>query len=145
MVSSKRVSPNGSPVGDNGLTKDQQSLPGAPLESNLMPVEGRYDSRGILAQALEGGTTRSNITRQVLAKLVDQLSLVCTWPTDSAERVDVVGSYRFFILEFAPQERVSLYLQLWSEPGDSLLFEVSSGHVCADGGLSDSADPRGIA
>src|SRR5205814_5726991 len=29
---------------------------------------------------------------------------------------------------FAPRPDVSLYLQVWSEAGDPLLFEVSSGH-----------------
>lgn len=93
-----------------------------------MPVEGRYDGRGVLAEGSPRGASRPDIVRQVLEKLTQQLSLVCEWPADFAERIDVVGAYRFFNLEFAPRDQVSLYLQLWSEPGDPLLFEVSSGH-----------------
>jgi hypothetical protein len=93
-----------------------------------MPVEGRYDASGRLWDGSPAGANRADIVRHVLEKLTAQLFMVCTWPADCAERTDVVGAYRFFILDFSPREQVSLYLQVWSEPGDPVLFEVSSGY-----------------
>ena len=60
--------------------------------------------------------------------LVHHLTVACSWPRDWAQRLDVIGAYRFYVIEFAPRPDVTLYLQVWSEAGDALLFEVSSGH-----------------
>jgi hypothetical protein len=49
------------------------------------------------------------------------------WGTCAWGAADV-GEYRFLIFDVAPDEETSLYIQFWSEPGDPLLCEVSSGH-----------------
>jgi hypothetical protein len=38
-----------------------------------------------------------------------------------------VGDYRFLVLDFGPRKDVSLYVQIWTEPGEPVLIEVCSG------------------
>jgi hypothetical protein len=38
-----------------------------------------------------------------------------------------VGDYRFLVLDFSPTKDVSLYVQIWTEPGDAVLVEACSG------------------
>ena len=38
-----------------------------------------------------------------------------------------VGDHRFLVLDFSPKKDVGLYVQLWTEPGDAVLVEASSG------------------
>jgi hypothetical protein len=38
-----------------------------------------------------------------------------------------VGDHRFLVLDFSPKKDVGLYVQLWTEPGDAVLIEASSG------------------
>ena len=35
-----------------------------------------------------------------------------------------VGDYRFLVLDFAPRKGVSLYVQIWTEPGETVLIEA---------------------
>jgi hypothetical protein len=92
------------------------------------PVEGCHDAAGLLVEGRSGPISRTEIAREALDKLVHHLTLACSWPGDWAQRLDVIGAYRFYVMEFAPRPDVSPYLQVWSEAGDPLLFEVSSGH-----------------
>ena len=92
------------------------------------PVEGRHDATGRLVEARSGPVSRREIAREALDKVVHHLTLACSWPGDWAQRLDVIGAYRFYVMAFAPRPDVTLYLQVWSEAGDPLLFEVSSGH-----------------
>ena len=85
------------------------------------PVEGRHDATGRLVEARSGPVSRKEIAREALDKLVHHLTLACSWPDDWAQRLDVIGAYRFYVMEFAPRPDVTLYLQVWSEAGDALL------------------------
>lgn len=52
----------------------------------------------------------------------DVLSRVCLWDDDWN-----VGDYRFCVLSYDLPGEVAVYLQFWSEPGDVVIWEVSSG------------------
>jgi hypothetical protein len=38
-----------------------------------------------------------------------------------------VGDFRFLVLDFGPRKDVSLYVQIWTEPGEPVLIEACSG------------------
>jgi hypothetical protein len=38
-----------------------------------------------------------------------------------------VGDHRFLVLDFSPKKDVGLYVQIWTEPGEAVLVEASSG------------------
>jgi len=61
-----------------------------------------------------------------LAGLTARIWETCRWP-DAPGRC-AIGDYRFAIVEFEPVPDVPLYVQLWSEPREPVLIEVSSGH-----------------
>src|SRR5262245_10359690 len=57
--------------------------------------------------------------------LTAQIWQTCCWP--DTQRLATIGDYRFSIVQFEPVVDVALYIQLWSEPGEPALMEVSSG------------------
>jgi hypothetical protein len=61
-----------------------------------------------------------------LAGLTARIWETCCWP-DAPGR-STIGDYRFSIVEFEPAPDVPLYVQLWSEPQEPVLIEVSSGN-----------------
>src|SRR5262245_41228972 len=60
-----------------------------------------------------------------LPSLTAQIWQTCCWP--DTQRLATIGDYRFSIVQFEPVPDVALYIQLWSEPGEPALMEVSSG------------------
>ena len=112
----------------NGEPSSQGRPPWELAPGGEWPVEGRHDATGQLVEGRSGPMSRKEIAREALDKLVHHLTLACSWPRDWAQRLDVIGAYRFYVMAFAPRPDVTLYLQVWSEAGDPLLFEVSSGH-----------------
>jgi hypothetical protein len=61
-----------------------------------------------------------------LASLTAHVWQTCCWP-DSSDGW-TIGDFRFSIVEFEPARGVTLYVQLWSEPREAVLTEVSSGN-----------------
>ena len=63
------------------------------------------------------------------AHLIERVAAVvartCEWG-EYAEEWDV-GDYRFLVLDFGPKKDVSLYVQIWTEPGEPVLVEACSG------------------
>ena len=49
----------------------------------------------------------------------------CDWGEPAADWS--VGDYRFLVLDFGPRKDVSLYVQIWTEPGEPVLIEACSG------------------
>ncbi|MDX2168231.1 MAG: hypothetical protein SF182_14245 [Deltaproteobacteria bacterium] len=72
---------------------------------------------------------RSEIAARALDRMSEHLRMACAWPPAGIERAAAIGDYRFYIVEFSPAPDVEIYLQIWSEPGDPVLFEVSSGYA----------------
>jgi hypothetical protein len=66
---------------------------------------------------------RGSLRRALVPKLRDVLARVCLWDDDGA-----VGDYRFCVFSYHPRPGVQVYLQFWSEPGDVVEWEVSSGN-----------------
>jgi hypothetical protein len=61
-----------------------------------------------------------------LAALTACVWQTCCWP-DAADHW-TIGDFRFSIVEFEPAPDASLYVQIWSEPHEPVLIEVSSGN-----------------
>lgn len=81
-------------------------------------------------QLLAGGTdilAPQAILEQVLPTLTQHLESVAWWPKDADEAGWRIGDFAFYILEFPVAPSASLYAQVWSEPDEAVLVEVSSG------------------
>jgi len=55
------------------------------------------------------------IACEALDKLVHHLTAPARGRRDWAQRLYVIGAYRFYVIEFAPRPDVTLYLQMWSK------------------------------
>jgi hypothetical protein len=60
-----------------------------------------------------------------LPSLTAHIWQTCCWR--DASELSTIGDYRFSVVQFEPLPDVALYVQLWSEPGEPALMEVSSG------------------
>lgn len=63
----------------------------------------------------------------LLGPVQSLLKSVCRWGARLGDGWDI-GDYRFLIFEFRSGDAL-LYVQFWSEPGESVLMEVSSGRA----------------
>jgi hypothetical protein len=66
---------------------------------------------------------RAALRGALLPRLREVLASVCLWAADSA-----IGDHAFCVLSYNPRRNVQVYLQLWSEPDDVVMWEVSSGN-----------------
>jgi len=60
-----------------------------------------------------------------LDRVVAVVARTCEWGESVTDWH--VGDHRFLVLDFSPKKDVGLYVQLWTEPGDAVLIEASSG------------------
>jgi hypothetical protein len=72
--------------------------------------------------------SRRPLTRPQLRAVLDRkvreiLRRTCLWDDDG-----VVGDHRFCTFSYDPVDGVQVYMQFWSEPGEPVLWEVSSGN-----------------
>jgi hypothetical protein len=100
------------PGGDNAPMKPSTPSPerGDVLETTIFPARRKALSREDLQRALA----------PIVARWI---RATCVWNRDA-----IIGDYRFvvFSIDVAPDVRV--YVQFWAEPGEPVLWEVSSGH-----------------
>ena len=63
------------------------------------------------------------------AHAIDRVAAVvartCEWGEPATDWD--VGDFRFLVLDFGPRKDVSLYVQIWTEPGEPVLIEACSG------------------
>ncbi|MBM5810913.1 MAG: hypothetical protein FJ191_02950 [Gammaproteobacteria bacterium] len=79
---------------------------------------------------LAGGTQILNpqaILEQALPALTGHLERVAWWPPADGGTGWQIGDFSFCVLEFRVAAAALLYAQVWSEPGEAVLVEVSSG------------------
>ncbi len=67
--------------------------------------------------------SRVELMRALAPAFASWIKATCLWDDTAA-----IGDYRFGILATKVAPRVHVYVQFWSEPGEPVLWEVSSGH-----------------
>jgi hypothetical protein len=67
--------------------------------------------------------SRAELGRTLAPAFASWIKATCLWDDSAA-----IGDYRFGILATKVAPRVHVYVQFWSEPGEPVLWEVSSGH-----------------
>jgi len=68
-----------------------------------------------------GRVTRAELQARLAPVVREWLRAACVW-----EEADI-GDYRFVTFYIPVTERIQLYVQFWSAPGEPVLWEVSSG------------------
>jgi hypothetical protein len=96
-------------------------------ESMTEAVSRPVDEEGLL---LAGGTqclAPQAILEQALPALTGHFERVAWWPQADCGTGWRIGDFSFCVLEFPVSDAALLYAQVWSEPGEAVLVEVSSG------------------
>lgn len=81
---------------------------------------------GVLATGNISGRLPTAVARLCLEPLTDLVRHTVTWPGSAADGATWAGTFRFLIVEFQVAAG-PLYVQIWSEPNDSILMEVGPG------------------
>jgi len=81
----------------------------------MRPVE----SSGILVKPQRRTRNRSAIFAACEKNLVEHLRSACLWPAREYGRSWRIGDYSTYVLEFSPSHGIEVYVQVWSEPGES--------------------------
>jgi hypothetical protein len=77
----------------------------------------------VLLRASPKDRDRASLRRSLLPRIREVLATVCLWDPDSA-----IGDHAFCVFSYEPRRHVQVYLQIWSEPDDVVVWEVSSGN-----------------
>ena len=77
----------------------------------------------VLLSASRRPLTLAKLRSGLERKVREILSRTCLWDDDAA-----VGDHRFCVFSYQPLEGVQVYMQFWSEPGEPVEWEVSSGN-----------------
>lgn len=85
------------------------------------------DDEGVLIAAQRAPRTKSVLHAECGQMLLRHMQAVCLWPARQKGESWNIGDYSFYILEFQKAKDVSVYAQVWSEPLEEVIFEVSSG------------------
>jgi hypothetical protein len=67
--------------------------------------------------------SRENLQRALTPVVARWLRATCVWKSGT-----IIGDYRFVVFSIAITPDVQVYVQFWSEPGEPVIWEVSSGH-----------------
>src|SRR5450755_849529 len=87
-----------------------------------------FDDKGILVMPTKVSRPATTIFSACERQLVTHLRAAALWPEKERNQSWRIGDYSFYILEFDPASKTSVYAQFWSEPGEEgMIFEVSSG------------------
>lgn len=85
------------------------------------------DEEGTLLTGNPQPLATKAILEQGLAPLTEHLERVVWWPKADCGTSWQIGDFAFYILEFPVADAALLYAQVWSEPDEAVLIEVSSG------------------
>ena len=85
------------------------------------------DDDGTLLASCPEALAPSEVLKQGLATLTGHLEHVVWWPKADCGTTWQIGDFSFYVLEFPVGAAALLYAQVWSEPGEGVLVEVSSG------------------
>ena len=108
------------PAGTGRTFKDWLTQDGAPWRP--------FDYEGTLVKPQRTARSATAIFAACEEALVGHLKSVCLWPEKQRNKTWRIGDFSFYIIEFSPAPKTTVYAQFWSEPGeDGVIFEVSSG------------------
>jgi len=81
--------------------------------------------RSVLVASTRRKLTRDEARGRAISAVEAVVAATCNWGVLGEDWN--VGDYRFLVLEFWPAEGECLYIQLWTEPGESVVVEACSG------------------
>jgi hypothetical protein len=108
-----------------GRRKSQKSAAVQTMAKMRCPKRTSGVERSILVAATRRTLTADQTRARIMHAVEAVISTTTGWDTPADERT--VGDHRFLILGFCPTKSASLYVQLWTEPGEPVLVEVCSG------------------
>jgi hypothetical protein len=93
-------------------------------------MDKRHDTRQevLLDVRNEPITSIDELVEQCHRALSTQLWTTCCWSEGGSGWK--IGDFTYLVVSVAPDADTSLYVQFWSEPGERVLTEVSSGEWC---------------
>jgi hypothetical protein len=94
------------------------------LARRLCPPKSDGQQEHVLVPSAGRRLTAAEARASALDRVAAVVSRTCEWD-DSVNYH--VGDYRFLVVDFSPRKDVGLYLQIWTEPGEPVLIEASSG------------------
>lgn len=74
-------------------------------------------------------TTVQALAQRCQARLSAQIWSTCCW-ADEMGRGWKIGDFNFLVVDVDPENSDGRYIQFWSEPGEAVEMEVSSGEWC---------------
>jgi hypothetical protein len=86
-----------------------------------------YSDEGVLWAAQDEPSEAEVLRRAVLPKVLGHVRSVCGWDPEWSGGEWKLGDYSFYALSFDLDEHACAYVQVWSEPDEPVLIEVSSG------------------
>lgn len=115
----------------SGSSKGDPAVPAVKL-TELLAREGApwrpFSDEGVLVKPLKTPRDAKAIFATCERQLLSHLKAVCLWPEKERNQSWRVGDYSYYILEYSPAPKTTVYVQFWSEPDeDGVIFEVSSG------------------
>ena len=91
----------------------------------LCPPRTDGEVRHELVPAASRRLTAEGARAAALDRVAAVVARTCEWGEPVTDWH--VGDHRFLVLAFSPKKDVGLYVQIWTEPGDAVLVEASSG------------------
>jgi hypothetical protein len=88
-----------------------------------------FDDRGDLLPGTGAASAPEALIDDCGNAVRSHLLAVCLWPDETRGLYWNTGDYSFYILSFTNAQGANVFVQFWSEPGENVLFEVSSGEV----------------
>ncbi|MDP9197866.1 MAG: YbjN domain-containing protein [Pseudomonadota bacterium] len=97
------------------------------LSETPRPIHRPLDDEGLVLAALTRPVLPGVLVGHALPAVTNHLERACWWPRNAKNPAWQIGDFSFYILEFANADRARLFAQVWSEPGENVIFEVASG------------------
>jgi len=95
---------------------------GTAKQAAALTLERGEQVSGVIFKGARRPMTRADLLRAVAPVVAHWVKAACLWDDRAA-----LGDSRFVVFSIDVAPRVEVYVQLWSEPGLPVLWEVSSG------------------
>jgi hypothetical protein len=97
------------------------------LSETPRPISRPLDDEGLVLAALTRPLLPGVLVGHALPAVTNHLERACWWPGNANDPGWQIGDFSFYILEFANAAGARLFAQVWSEPGEEVVFEVVAG------------------
>ena len=104
------------------MTTNQISCP-----QIIQPLIRPLNDDGFVLTGFSTPPAPNELITRSLPAITNHLERACWWPKEEKGSGWQLGDFSFYILEFAVADGVKLFAQVWSEPDESICFEVASG------------------